>query len=356
MKKKSLLPLLLILLLLLLLIGAALFFVFFGADSSPAAFSPSSASQGAGVSDAGPVFAAPQQPEEYRIDETWTVDGQWALTVTGVRESQGRNESSDKNPAAVYIVDYTYTNLGYIDETGLMDGLFISMSDAIVDAEGVMGYDYPGHISDHTQQAPVGASCNAQACIGVDNPGDFTVTVSRYDGEGERQSAVFLIEIPDSPDIEPEIEDAQTDNAGSDPDVIPVIVQSPDGTSDQGNGSSGVISYTIIGNLKIRDYTGITRRLKEVRSSSAPARSSSSRPAVSSSSSSQRNSNNFVVYDNPEQQNTDADYVLNTNTKKVHYPWCSEVRKIKRENYFEFYGSRSNAMKSGYTPCGKCNP
>lgn len=238
-----------------------------------------------------------------------------------------------------------------------MDGLFISISNTIVDAGGIMGYDYPGHISDYPQKTPVGASCNAQVCIGVDNPGDFTVTVSKYDGERNRQSAVFLIEIPNSPDIEPEIEDARTDDADTDPDVIPVIVQSPEGTSDQGNGSSGGISYTIIGNLKIRDYTGITRRLKEVRSSSAPARSSSSRPSVSpSSSSSQRNGNNFTVYDNPDQQNTDADYVLNTNTKKVHYPWCDEVRKIKREHYFEFYGSRSNAMKSDYTPCGKCNP
>ena len=353
MKKKSLLPLLLILLLLLILIGALLLFALLGIGGSPAASSPSLTSQENGVSDAGPVFVPPQELEEYLIGETWSVEGQWDLTVTGVRESQGRNESTDKNPAAVYIVDYTYTNTGYIDDSGLMDGLFITMSDTIVDAEGDMGYDYPGHISDHPQQVPVGASCNAQACIGVDHPGDFSVTVSRYDGQGERQSAVFLVEIPDVPYTEPEIEGAQTD----DPDVIPVVIQSPEGTSDQENGSTGVISYTIIGNLKIRDYTGITRRLKNVRSSSTPSRSSSSRPAVSSSSSSsRRNGNNFIVYDNPDQQNTDADYVLNTNTKTFHYPWCDEVRKIRSEYYFEFYGTRSNVIKSGYSPCKKCNP
>ena len=185
MKKKSLLPLLLILLLLLILIGALLLFALLGIGGSPAASSPSLTSQENGVSDAGPVFVPPQELEEYLIGETWSVEGQWDLTVTGVRESQGRNESTDKNPAAVYIVDYTYTNTGYIDDSGLMDGLFITMSDTIVDAEGDMGYDYPGHISDHPQQVPVGASCNAQACIGVDHPGDFSVTVSRYDGQGD---------------------------------------------------------------------------------------------------------------------------------------------------------------------------
>lgn len=38
------------------------------------------------------------------------------------------------------------------------------------------------------------------------------------------------------------------------------------------------------------------------------------------------NSSNFNTYDNPEQQQTSAAYVLNTNTQKFHYPSCKSVK------------------------------
>ena len=68
------------------------------------------------------------------------------------------------------------------------------------------------------------------------------------------------------------------------------------------------------------------------------------------------NTNNFNLYDNPEQQQTDAPYVLNTNTKKFHYPSCSDVKRIKPENYFESYQSRDEIINSEYEPCKHCNP
>ena len=68
--------------------------------------------------------------------------------------------------AAVYILNYTYENIGY--EDAYMDGLFISLDTGIVDSAGKMGYSYPGDISAFAQETPVGASCQAQVCIGVD--------------------------------------------------------------------------------------------------------------------------------------------------------------------------------------------
>lgn len=129
----------------------------------------------------------------YDMNETWTVDDQWELTITGVTETQDRNQFSEKTAAAVYIVNYTYKNIGYEDEVGIMDGLFFDLSDGIVDATGVMGYSYPGDIVDYAQETPIGATCNAQACIGVDNPGDFKINVTKYDGHGNKQSASFQI-------------------------------------------------------------------------------------------------------------------------------------------------------------------
>ncbi len=50
------------------------------------------------------------------------------------------------------------------------------------------------------------------------------------------------------------------------------------------------------------------------------------------------------------------DYVLNTNTKKFHYPYCSSVPTIKQKNRKDFTGSRDELIGMGYDPCGRCKP
>ena len=134
-----------------------------------------------------------EQKAEFAIGETWTVDGQWSLTVTAVSLTDERNEFAETNPAAVYMVNYTYTNIGYQDPSGVMDGLFFGMDDAIVDSAGTMGYSYPGDVAKNPQETPVGATCNAQACIGVDHAGTFKITVNQYDGNGVEQTATFVV-------------------------------------------------------------------------------------------------------------------------------------------------------------------
>ena len=51
--------------------------------------------------------------EEYKIGETWTVPGQWSLTINSVEETADRNQYEEKTTGRVYIVTYTYENLGY---------------------------------------------------------------------------------------------------------------------------------------------------------------------------------------------------------------------------------------------------
>ena len=121
------------------------------------------------------------------------LEGQWKITVDSVETTDDRNEYSDKNPAAVYLVTYTYENLGYDDD--IMNGLYISLDDGIVDSAGKMGYSYPGDISMYPQETPVGASCQAQACIGVDNAGSFKINFYNYDSNNQKQSAVFEIDV-----------------------------------------------------------------------------------------------------------------------------------------------------------------
>lgn len=49
-------------------------------------------------------------------------------------------------------------------------------------------------------------------------------------------------------------------------------------------------------------------------------------------------------------------YVLNTNTKKFHYPECSSAKKISDRNRQDFYGTREELLAMGYSPCGNCDP
>lgn len=69
------------------------------------------------------------------------------------------------------------------------------MEDTIIDSNGVMGYSYPGDVARNPNEAPIGSTCKAQACIGVDNAGDFRITESHYDSDGDEHSATFLIEV-----------------------------------------------------------------------------------------------------------------------------------------------------------------
>lgn len=138
--------------------------------------------------------APAQTVKEYGIGETWTVNGQWDLTVNAVEESYFRNEFSDKYPAAVYVVSFTYRNIGYSDRNGIMNGLFFNMDSSVVDCKGMMGYSYPGEITDYPQEAPIGASCRGQACIGVENAGfPIKLNVIQYDGNGQKQAATFIL-------------------------------------------------------------------------------------------------------------------------------------------------------------------
>lgn len=53
---------------------------------------------------------------------------------------------------------------------------------------------------------------------------------------------------------------------------------------------------------------------------------------------------------------TGTEYILNTNTKKFHYPSCFSVKQMKASNKKEYTGSRDDLIAQGYDPCKKCNP
>ena len=121
------------------------------------------------------------------VGDTWTVDGQWKLTIDSVSTTSDRNQFADENPQQVVIITYSYENLGY--ESDFMDGLYFDLSQN-GDANGEMAISYPGDITKYPQETPIGAKCTgAQACIGLMNTSDtITMTIKKYDGNSNSQS------------------------------------------------------------------------------------------------------------------------------------------------------------------------
>ncbi|MFT4106695.1 MAG: MBL fold metallo-hydrolase [Lacrimispora sp.] len=50
------------------------------------------------------------------------------------------------------------------------------------------------------------------------------------------------------------------------------------------------------------------------------------------------------------------EYVINTNTRKFHYPDCSSATSMKKENRKTYTGTREDVIKMGYEPCQICSP
>jgi len=60
--------------------------------------------------------------------------------------------------------------------------------------------------------------------------------------------------------------------------------------------------------------------------------------------------------EDPVQPSAGTDYVLNTNTKKFHYPSCRSVKQMSEKNKSFFTGTREEVINMGYDSCGNCHP
>ena len=102
--------------------------------------------------------------DAYNIGEPWVVEGQWKLTVDSVEETDERNEYSDYHPAAVYIVTFTYENIGFEDPDGFSDGLYFVLDDSIVDAPEERWATHTREISRCILRKPLSAQLVRDRC------------------------------------------------------------------------------------------------------------------------------------------------------------------------------------------------
>lgn len=136
-----------------------------------------------------------------KVGDTWTVDGQWNLTIHSIKPTSDRNPYSEKNPAQVLLVTYSYENLGYYNDFYDEDMLYFSLEpggDAtVIDSNGELAYTYPADQTGYAQETPTGAKCvNAQNVIAVNNVSNtITMNISKYDGNGKKQNVKYILDV-----------------------------------------------------------------------------------------------------------------------------------------------------------------
>lgn len=136
-----------------------------------------------------------------KVGDTWNVEGQWKLTIHSVTPTQSRNQYAEKKPAEVFLLTYSYENIGYYNDFYDEDKLFFDLNPdgdaSVIDSAGVMAYSYPADKNGYAQETPNGAKCsNAQAIIAVDNESNtLTMNISKYDGKGKKQSVKYILDV-----------------------------------------------------------------------------------------------------------------------------------------------------------------
>lgn len=101
------------------------------------------------------------------IIELETDKGAYTLCIDKVVKTSDRNQFDDSNPADVYKITYTYSNIS------LADNLYIYESDfGLVDSSGTMGFSYPGSTSRYPAETVKGAKCTAEMTLASHTSGD----------------------------------------------------------------------------------------------------------------------------------------------------------------------------------------
>ena len=107
-----------------------------------------------------------EENKTYDLNEEVTVEtfnSKYTIVINSISEMTERNQFSDKNPAQVFLIDYTYKNISG-------DELYISeMNFQILDEQNEIGYTYPNSVTNYPQSIPEGATCKAQMILAINN-------------------------------------------------------------------------------------------------------------------------------------------------------------------------------------------
>ena len=133
-----------------------------------------------------------EEINRYKLNDEvvlWNNTEEYTITINSIKEMDERNEFSEKEPAQVFLIDYTYKNIKG-------DELYISEYNfTIIDQEGEVGGTYPNIISKYPKSVPEGASCKAQMVLCVNNKSDKIELHYKDNMFQDRADIIFEIEV-----------------------------------------------------------------------------------------------------------------------------------------------------------------
>lgn len=134
-----------------------------------------------------------QNKVRLKVGEPWTVDGLFTLNVDSVKAIADRNSYTEKKPAQVVVITYSYKNIGYMNDDR---DLYLTPS-YVVDGSGEMANSYPADIDVYPQPTPVGAKMvEAQTAFGLNHVSqEIMVSFEIYDPTQGRLSATFTLPV-----------------------------------------------------------------------------------------------------------------------------------------------------------------
>ena len=104
-----------------------------------------------------------EEAKIYGLNEEITINvsgNEYALTITGIQEMKERNQFSEKTPAQVFLVDYTYKNISSGDTIYISD-----MNFKIIDEQGEIGDTYSNNTERSAQNITEGITCKSQMVL-----------------------------------------------------------------------------------------------------------------------------------------------------------------------------------------------
>lgn len=162
--------------------------------SSHGSFSDGSGSNNSGSNGSNSSIISKPTIKTYGLGQTWRVNGQFEFTINRVYETDYRNPYDETNPAQVIMIEYTCKNIGYIDSSPSMPGLWMTIDNygKVIDQSGYMAEIYPGDINHYYQELPIGASCVAESCYGLRNRSQrIKLQMDMYLGGMRTEQALF---------------------------------------------------------------------------------------------------------------------------------------------------------------------
>ena len=207
-------------------------------------------------------------------------------------------------------------------------------------------------------------------------PGKYTVkyTVKDKDGNTDSEALTVIIKDTTAPELQGVASEFTLTQGDAAPDYLNGLSASDsvdgDMTSKVAVDDSGVdygTPGTYIVLFSVIDAAGnVTRQEASVTVNEKPVEQPVEQPVTRSvvneepkqeaAAQSGQETGSGAVTRQVQEPEPEITYVLNTNTRKFHYPRCGSVSTIKDKNRQDVTWSRDEVIARGYDPCQRCNP